>query len=122
MEPNLSFFVCVIELFPPEELLKLLKENPTLYTKCTLHIDTSGRQRRYYGQLPTPDSPDIRILGPVRQVYEDDLVVLQDQEEEINGVGYQKGEHNFTFSCFQSKTFYLLFKNNPNLTIVFLRL
>ncbi|CAB4019283.1 Hypothetical predicted protein, partial [Paramuricea clavata] len=80
-------------LLPKEELLKLLREDPARFIKCTFRIDTSGRQRRYYGQLPTPDSPNIRILGPVRGVYEDDIVVLelQGQQEGISCLGYEKG-------------------------------
>ena len=93
----------------------MLKENPTLYTKCTFRVDTSSRQRKYYGQLPTPDSPDIQISWCVREarVFEDDIVVLelppsarvrgterQDEEfAESDIVKNIQGKHNFV-SCF----------------------
>ena len=61
----------------------MINENPTLFKKCTLRVNTSGRQRKYYGQLPTPDSSDIQILGRVRGVYEDDIVVLKLEESTL---------------------------------------
>ena len=104
-----SFYCHDIEAFPQEELLKLVKENPTDFIKCTFRVGTSGQQHRYYGQLPTPDSPDIDIPGRVQGVYEDDVVVLELQprvwvqneggQEEILIFGYIKGKHNFKLFC-----------------------
>ena len=78
-------------------------------------MDTSIRPQGYSGRLPTPDSPDIKIPGRVRGVYEDDVVVLElqpdirtrdevVQRKETVVLGYIKGEHNFMFSCDQTKT------------------
>ncbi len=99
--PNFHFFYDIEEI-PQEELLKLLQGNSSLFTKCTFRIDTVSRQQSYYGQLPTPDSPDIRIPGRVRRVQEDDVVVLElqpiarardekEQQQEPIIFGYIKG-------------------------------
>lgn len=104
---SMKNYCYLIETFKQEELLNMIEENPTLFIKCTFRVDTSGRQRKYYGQLPTPDSVDIQILGRVRGVYEDDIVVLEleqstlvneeGKEEKIiiPGCGHIKGKHNF---------------------------
>ena len=97
----------ILEAFPPEELLKLLRDNPNLFMKCSFRVDNSGRQPKYCGQLPTPDSPDIHIPGRVRGVYEDDVIVLEIQpsalvkdrelQEQVLMLGYIRGKYNFLF-------------------------
>jgi hypothetical protein len=89
-----------------EELLRLVKDNPTVFVKCTFRVSTtSDGQQIYYGQLPTPDSPDIDIPGQVRGVFDGDLIVLELQrsayvlsdeqlDEDILIFGYIRGEHN----------------------------
>ena len=47
------------------------------FTMCTFRINSGVGSQKYYGNLPTPDSPDIQIPGRVRGVYEDDVVVLE---------------------------------------------
>lgn len=100
-----DFFVIVIET-SPQELMKLLNGNPDRFTKCSFRIDTSVRPQGYYGCLPAPDSPDIKILGQCRGVYEDDIVVLdlqpdakardeKGQRQETAVVGHMKGEYKF---------------------------
>ena len=89
---------------PPEELLKLVEDNPTVYVKCTLRVSHRNGQKSYYGQLPTPDSPDIDIPGQVCGVFDGDVIVLElkqracardneQQEEEILFFGHIKGKH-----------------------------
>ena len=89
----------------PEELMKLLEGNRNRFTKCSFRVNTSVRQRGYCGRLPTPDSPDIKIPGRVRGVYEDDVVVLEiqpdtrahdeeGQRKETAVFGYIRGENN----------------------------
>ena len=101
----------------PEELLKLLTENPNQFTKCSFRVDTSIRPVRYCGHLPTPDSPDIKIPGRVRGVYEDDVVVLElqpdarardeeGQRKETAVVGSIKGECHFLFLRLNKKLNY----------------
>lgn len=104
-------------MYSREGLLKMIEDNPTSYIKCTFRVDTSGKQSRYCGQVPAPDSPDIQIPGRVEGVYEDDIVLLELQpsfvvpgkqgEEEVIRFGCIKGKYNF-ISChwFTIKTYY----------------
>ena len=96
-------------MFSQEGLLKMIKENPFSFIKCTFRVDTSGKQSRHYGQLPAPDSPDIQIPGRVEGVYEDDIVVLellpnfivrgeQGQVEDIITFGRIRGKYNYIFT------------------------
>ena len=101
--------------FKQGELLNMIEENPTLFIKCNLRVDTSGRQRKYYGRLPTPDTPDIQIFGSVRGVYEDDIVVLElgqstsvseeGKEEKIiiPEFGQIKGKHDIIHTGWRQK-------------------
>ena len=102
----------------PEELLKFLAKNPTQFTKCSFRVDTTVRPPGYCGRLPTPDSPDIKIPGRVRGVYEDDVVVLEIQPDaktrnekgQRKGTvvhGYIKGEHDFMYSLRSNKNHYM---------------
>ena len=79
----------------PDELLKLLNANPASYTKCLFRIDSSGRQQRYYGQVPDPDSPDVFIPGRVRCTYEGDLVVVEMQEDKALVHGEEEVKRGF---------------------------
>ena len=102
----------------PEELLKLVAKIPTQFTKCSFRVDTTVRPPGYCGRLPTPDSPDIKIPGRVRGVYEDDVVVLEIQTDagtrnekgQRKGTvvhGHIKGEHNFMYSLRSNKNSYV---------------
>ncbi|XP_028391332.1 LOW QUALITY PROTEIN: uncharacterized protein LOC114516140 [Dendronephthya gigantea] len=68
-----------IDAFPREELANLVQRNPLLFTMCTFRINSGVGSQHYYGNLPTPDSPDIQIPGRIRGVYEDDVVMLEVQ-------------------------------------------
>ena len=91
-----------VEAFPQEELLKLVKENSNLFTKCSFRKDPLSQQQKYYGELPTPDSPDIHIPGRVRGVQEDDVIVVElqpiarardeKQQDQVITFGCIKGE------------------------------
>ena len=84
----------------------MVEKNPNLFIKCTLRIDTSGRQWKYYGQLPSRDSPDIQILGRVRGAYEDDIIVLK--LDEITLVNKERKEKKIiTSGQMQGKPFYI---------------
>ena len=93
----------------PQELWKLLEGDPARFIKCSFRVEINVRQRGYSGRLPTPDSPDVKIPGRVRGVYEDDVVVLElhpdarardeeGQRKEIAVVGYIKGEYSLLTS------------------------
>ena len=95
-----------LDTHQPEELLKLVKDNPAVYVKCTFRVTHSNGQKRYSGQLPTPDSPDIDIPGQVCGVFDGDVIVLElkqgvcvrgdkQHEDEIILFGYIKGKHIF---------------------------
>ena len=118
-------FIIVIEV-SPQELMKLLEENPARFTKCSFRVDTSVHPQGYFGRVPAPDSPDIKIPGRVRGVYEDDVVVLElqpsakarDEKELKEGtvvIGYVKGEHNFRLSFIQTKIFIIPLPPTNNL-------
>ena len=83
------------QAYKPDQLLTLLKANPEVYSQCTFRIDSSGRQRKYYGQVPDPDSPDIHIPGRVRGAYEDDQVVIEMQQNVLLDQGDVQPKRGF---------------------------
>lgn len=64
------------ESLQPEYLDRLLKDDPQLYRKCSLHISYEG-SRTLYGEIQDLETEDILIEGNTRQYFDRDRVVIE---------------------------------------------
>ena len=66
----------VQESLQPEYLDRLLKDDPQLYRKCSLHVSYE-RSKTLYGETQDPAAEDILIEGNARQYFDRDKVVVE---------------------------------------------
>lgn len=78
------------ECLDSEYLLRLLKDKPELYRKCTLRVG-SDRAQTLYGELPDAESEDIVIEGHTRQTFDRDEVVVELSKEPTNNYSGEGG-------------------------------
>ncbi|XP_068672377.1 3'-5' exoribonuclease HELZ2-like isoform X2 [Montipora foliosa] len=71
------------ECLNSEYLLRLLKDEPELYRKCTLRV-ASDRAQTLYGELPDAESEDLLIEGSAKQTFDRDEVVVRLSKEPTN--------------------------------------
>ena len=64
------------ESLQPEYLDRLLKDDPQLYRKCSLHVSYE-RSKTLYGETQDPATEDILIEGNPRQYFDRDKVVVE---------------------------------------------
>ncbi|XP_068761782.1 3'-5' exoribonuclease HELZ2-like isoform X3 [Montipora capricornis] len=71
------------ECLNSEYLLRLLKDEPELYRKCTLRVG-SDRAQTLYGELSDTESEDLLLEGDTRQTFDRDEVVVKLSKEPTN--------------------------------------
>lgn len=78
------------ESLEPEYLERLLKNDPRLYRKCSLHISYE-RSRTLYGEIQDLVTEDILIEGDPRQCFDRDSVVVKLTNVPSNEAAAQHG-------------------------------
>ena len=81
----------VQERLQPECLDRLLKNDPQLYRKCSLHISYEG-SRTVYGEIQDLETEDILIEGNTRQCLDRDRVVVELTNSPSNSSERMKGK------------------------------
>lgn len=93
----------------PEMLRRVMRENPTRYLPCTLRLNAE-RISPAYAEVSDKKTPDIRIKGPIREVFDMDHVLVEKtgcQPDVLHSQGEIFGK--FGFASFSSLDATLIF-------------
>ena len=73
------------EYLHSEVLLKFIREKPKTYRASTLHLDSEAFNMAF-ATVPDTQTPDIRIKGRVKRVFDMDQVVVSIAENQSNSI------------------------------------
>lgn len=73
------------EYLHSEVLLKFIREKPKTYRASTLHLDSEAFNMAF-ATVPDTQTPDIRIKGRVKRVFDMDQVVISIAENQSNSI------------------------------------